>query len=129
MRNSKVRRRIAAGKLHLRIRDLRNLGPRSEAMLAKIGVYSADELRKRGGLEAYLALKRAGETNTLNSLWALVGALDPWPEGRHWREVASGDERLGLLLAVESRESARNEVLNALQSSQAVKVQRRRAPI
>ncbi len=113
MRNSKVRRRIAAGKLTLRIRDLRNLGPRSETMLAQVGIHSVAVLRHRGGLRAFLALKRAGATTSLNLLWALVGALDPWPEGRDWREVAASEERLPLLLAVEGRDQARRQVLSA----------------
>jgi DNA transformation protein len=104
MRNSKVRARIAAGKLRLRIRDLRNLGAKSEEMLSEIGVRSADELRRRGAVEAFYQLKLAGATASLNTLWALAGALEPWPEGRHWREVARGDERLSLLLALEDRE-------------------------
>lgn len=101
MRNAKVRRRIAAGKLKLRIRDLRNLGPRSEQLLAAVGIRSADGLRRRGAVEAYLALRRAGATRSLNMLWAMAGALDPWPEGRDWRDVAAGDQRLPLLLAVD----------------------------
>jgi DNA transformation protein len=105
-RNAKVRRRIAAGKLRLRIRDLRNLGPRSEIMLAEIGIHDADSLRRRGALAAYLALRRAGVTTSLNALWALVGALEPWPYGTDWREVASGERRLALLLAVEQSDTA-----------------------
>jgi DNA transformation protein len=102
MRNSKVRRRIAAGKLRLRIRDLRNLGPRSETLLERIGVRSVEALRRRGAVEAYLALRRVGATRSLNMLWAMAGALDPWPEGRDWRDVAAGDQRLALLLAVDA---------------------------
>lgn len=105
-RNAKVRRRIAAGKLRLRIRDLRNLGPRSEVMLAEVGIHDVETLRRRGGLAAYLALRRAGVTKSLNALWALVGALEPWPEGTDWREVSSGDQRLPLLLAVEQADAA-----------------------
>jgi DNA transformation protein and related proteins len=101
MRNAKVRRRIAAGKLKLRIRDLRNLGPRSEQLLAAVGIRSADGLRRRGAVEAYLALRRVGATRSLNMLWAMAGALDPWPEGQDWRDVAAGDQRLPLLLAVD----------------------------
>jgi DNA transformation protein len=108
MRNSKVRARIAAGKLRLRIRDLRNLGTKSEEMLSEIGVHSADELRRRGAVEAFYQLKLAGVTSSLNTLWALAGALEPWPEGRHWREVARGDDRLSLLLALEDRERGRS---------------------
>jgi DNA transformation protein len=105
MRNSKVRARIAAGKLRLRIRDLRNLGTKTEEWLAVIGVYTADELRRRGAVAAFGELKRAGVTSSLNTLWALAGALEPWPEGRHWREVARGDDRLPLLLALEDYEA------------------------
>ncbi len=114
MRNSKIRRRIAAGKLRLRIRDLRNLGPRSEAQLASVGIATVQQLRERGAVEAYLALRRAGVTRSLNALWAMAGALEPWPEGRAWQEVASGEDRLPLLLEVEGRERARGEVLEAL---------------
>ena len=104
MRNSKVRSRIAAGKLRLRIRDLRNLGARSEQMLAQIGVHTTEELRRRGAVRAFTELKRAGVTSSLNMFWGLAGALEPWPEGRHWREVARGDERLSLLLSLEDYE-------------------------
>jgi DNA transformation protein and related proteins len=104
MRNSKVRARIAAGKLRLRIRDLRNLGIRSERMLSQIGIHTAEELRRRGAIRAFAELRRAGVTGSLNLLWALAGALEPWPEGRRWREVARGDERLSLLLALEDYE-------------------------
>jgi len=104
MRNSKVRQRIAAGKLKLRIRDLRNLGVKSEGVLADIGIHTADELRRQGAVRTFAELKRTGQSPSLNMLWALAGALDPWPEGTHWREVARGGARLSLLLAVEDLE-------------------------
>jgi len=107
VRNSKVRQRIAAGKLRLRIRDLRNLGVKSEEMLGSIGIHSAEQLRALGAVPAYVKMKRAGVTHSLNSLWALAGALEPWPEGIHWREVARGERRLSLLLAVEDLEAGR----------------------
>ena len=106
MRNSKVRQRIAAGKLKLRIRDLRNLGVKSEQLLADIGIRSADELRRQGAVRSYAELRRAGAAPSLNMLWALAGALDPWPEGTHWREIARGSARLSLLLAVEDLEKS-----------------------
>ena len=99
MRNLKVRKRLAAGKLKLRIRDLRNLGARSEEFLALIGIYTADQLRARGALEAYLALRRANISSSINLLWALAGALDPWPEGTDWRVVASSEQRLPQVIA------------------------------
>jgi DNA transformation protein len=104
MRNSKVRARIAAGKLRLRIRDLRNLGVRSEQLLAQVGVRDVAELRRRGAVRAFAELRRARVVSSLNLLWALAGALEPWPEGRHWRQVARGDARLSLLLALEDCE-------------------------
>ncbi len=106
MRNSKVRQRIAAGKLKLRIRDLRNLGARSEQILGAIGIRTADELRRQGAVRTYAELRRSGAKPSLNMLWALAGALDPWPEGTHWREIAHGESRLSLLLAVEDLETA-----------------------
>lgn len=106
MRNSKVRQRIAAGKLKLRIRDLRNLGVKSERVLAEIGIYTADELRRQGAVRAFAELKRTGQAPSLNMLWALAGALDPWPEGTHWRDIARGQSRLSLLLAIEDLEAA-----------------------
>ncbi|MFM8584876.1 MAG: TfoX/Sxy family protein [Gammaproteobacteria bacterium] len=112
-RNPKVRRRLAQGKLRLRLCDLRNLGPQSERLLAAIGIHDVEALRRRGALEAYLAVRHAGLTRSLNLLWALVGALEPWPEGRDWREVAASEARLPLLLAVESRVTARRSALEA----------------
>jgi hypothetical protein len=112
-RNPKVRRRLAQGKLRLRLCDLRNLGPQSERLLAAIGIHDVDSLRRRGALETYLAVRNAGLTRSLNLLWALAGALEPWPEGREWREVAASEARLPLLLAVESRLAARRSTLEA----------------
>lgn len=125
-RNAKVRRRIAAGKLRLRLRDLRNLGPRAEELLLAAGVRSVEALREQGALEAYLALRRGGHVRSLNMLWALVGALEPWPEGRDWREVARSEARLPLLLAVESRERARTETLQAGQPKKRPRVARQK---
>jgi hypothetical protein len=51
-------------------------------------------------------LRRGGRGASLNLLWALAGALEPWPEGTHWRQIARGDARLSLLLAVEDLEKA-----------------------
>ena len=111
MRNQKVRQRLAAGKMRLRIRDLRNLGARSEEMLAAIGIHSVAQLRDRGAVRTYVQLKRAGISRTLNMLWALTGALEPWPEGRHWREVSRGDTRLSLLMEVEDFENSLKPVV------------------
>lgn len=62
---------------------LKNLGPRSLAQLAAIGISSEAQLRASGSVAAFPALQRAG----LNMLWALEGALS----GRRWQEVAQQD--------------------------------------
>jgi hypothetical protein len=89
------------------------LGPRAEVLLAEIGIHSVEALRERGALEAYLELRRRGSMKTLNMLWALVGALDPWPEGTDWREVSRSEARLPLMLEVEARDQARIAVRKA----------------
>ena len=81
------------------IKNLRNLGPRSAKMLAKAGIISNKALRALGSVAAFLAVKRAGCSPSLNLLWALEGALTD----RDWKEVAR-DDRLGLLLELEEAE-------------------------
>lgn len=76
--------------------NLRNLGPKSDAMLRKAGIASEKELRKLGAVRAFVKVKAAGGNPSLNLLWALEGALSDRP----WQEVAKRD-RLSLLLAVE----------------------------
>lgn len=78
--------------------SLLNLGPKSDAMLAVIGVHTADDLAARGAVGAFIALKAAGQPASLNLLWAMEGALS----GRHWKDVAR-DDRLRLLMELDAR--------------------------
>jgi DNA transformation protein and related proteins len=75
---------------------LANLGPRSEAMLVKVGIDSVEKLKKLGAVKAYALVKTSGANASLNLLWALEGALTNLP----WQEVAR-DSRLSLLIALE----------------------------
>ena len=75
---------------------LLNLGPKSTAMLASIGIATQDDLRRVGAVPAFLRLKESGAAVSLNLLWAMEGALT----GRHWREVAR-DDRLRLLTEID----------------------------
>ncbi len=75
---------------------LPQLGPASQAMLAKAGIRSEAALRRLGAVQAYARTKAACPQASLNLLWALEGALS----GRHWREVAVTD-RASLLMALE----------------------------
>jgi DNA transformation protein len=65
--------------------DLRNLGPKSQALLAAGGITSFEQLRRLGAVQAYARVKASGVNNaSLNLLWALEGALS----GEHWQVVA-----------------------------------------
>ncbi len=70
-----------------RLRDMRGLGPRSEAMLHEVGITTPEALRALGSLDAYERLVRAGLHVSLNLLWAIEGALSD----RDWRVVARED--------------------------------------
>lgn len=75
---------------------MKNLGPRSQEMLASAGILDDDELRKLGAVVAYARTKAVCAQASLNLLWALEGALT----GRDWKEVAETD-RASLLMALE----------------------------
>jgi len=75
---------------------LPNLGPQSQAMLAKAGIRTEAQLRQAGAVLAYARTKAVCKQASLTLLWALEGALT----GRDWREVAASD-RAALLMALE----------------------------
>ena len=73
------------------ISELKSLGPKSQAMLARVGITTKAELEAVGAVAAYHMAKRANPNVTLNLLWALESALTGMP----WQEVArSQRERL-----------------------------------
>jgi DNA transformation protein len=77
---------------------LKNLGPKSQALLAAAGITSFEQVRRFGPVRAYAQVKASGVNNaSLNLLWALEGALT----GEHWQVVAR-EHRLSLLLALEA---------------------------
>ena len=81
------------------VSDLPNLGPKSQEMLERAGLVSADQLRALGSVAAFVRVKRAGGKPSLNFLWALEGALS----GLSWQVVAR-EHRTSLLLALETYE-------------------------
>ena len=81
------------------IKKMRNLGPQSVKMLAKVGIDSDEELRALGSVAAFLSVKRAGCSPSKNLLWALEGALTD----RDRKEVSRND-RLSLLTQLEDAE-------------------------
>lgn len=59
-----------------KIGEMRNLGPRTQMMLAEVGVMNAAELAEIGAVEAYHRLKfRFGRHVSLLALYAMEAAL------------------------------------------------------
>ena len=96
--------------LGIKIDKLRNLGPRSQQMLATAGIMTEKQLRALGSGHAFLAVKRAGCTPSLNLLWAIEGALTD----RDWKEVA---KRIAspCLLTLKCWKSSRREQVRDIQ--------------
>ena len=90
-----AKKKTTAGKTAT-MADLRNLGDKSQEMLAKAGIKTAAQLKKLGAVRAYARTKAVCPKASLNLLWALEGALS----GRDWQDVAES-ERAGLLMALE----------------------------
>jgi TfoX C-terminal domain len=59
----------------MNISEMKNLGPKSTEVLAKIGVHTKDDLEKIGAVDCYLMLKNQGYNINLNMLYALESAL------------------------------------------------------
>jgi DNA transformation protein len=87
------------------LRRLANLGPKSAAILAAVGVRSFQHLRLLGSVAAYVLAKQSGAKVSLNLLWALEGALS----GQPWQTVAR-EHRASLLLALETCEAGAKDV-------------------
>ncbi len=60
-----------------------NLGSKSRAMLAGIGIHTLDDLRRAGAVNTYLKLKLLGKPASLVMLYALEGAIT----NTHWLVV------------------------------------------
>lgn len=83
------------------ISELPGLGPKSVALLARVGITSHAELRRVGAVAAFVRARRCGTGVSLNLLWGLESALTGMP----WQEVARM-HRTSLLLALEDHERA-----------------------
>jgi DNA transformation protein len=72
--------------------SLKGLGPRSEDMLAQVGIHSAEALLAADPYEVYARLKATVPGISLNALYALMGAI----EDRNWLDIKR--ERKGEIL-------------------------------
>lgn len=68
----------------MRLRELKGFGPKSEDILAEVGVYCVDDFMAIDPFELYKQLKLNVKGTGLNSIYAIIGAR----EGIHWQEVA-----------------------------------------
>lgn len=80
----------------LRLRDMKGLGPRTEAWLALVGIHTPSALRAADPFEVYARLRTEVPGFSLNGLYALIGAI----EGRSWLEVKR-ERRTEILLRLE----------------------------
>jgi DNA transformation protein len=65
------------------IEQLPGLGPKSRAMLAQIGIHSADQLLAADAFALYAQLHQVLPAISLNLLYALLGAQ----ENVHWQTI------------------------------------------
>lgn len=79
-----------------RLRDMKGLGPRSEAWLNLIGIDTPEQLRARDPFEVYACLREQVPDFNLNGLYALIGAI----EDRNWIEIRR-ERRLEILSRLE----------------------------
>lgn len=70
--------------LHL----LRNLGPRSAALLADAGIETVGDLRAIGAAGAFRRLRFMGGKPSRNLLWAMAAGL----QGRDWRTLDEAEK-------------------------------------
>ncbi|WP_223789493.1 TfoX/Sxy family DNA transformation protein [Marinicella meishanensis] len=73
--------------------QLPNLGPKTEAMLAQIGIHTAAEFMARDPYVVYAELMQAGTPVGLNGLYAFLGAQ----QGIDWLTVAQTQKETVLM--------------------------------
>lgn len=83
------------------ISNLKGLGPKSQSMLAQVGIVSKEQLLQLGSVSAYVRAKQANPKVSLNLLWGLESAIT----GQPWQEVARL-HRTSLILAVDEYQKA-----------------------
>jgi hypothetical protein len=77
--------------------SIRNLGPATDAVYAKAGIFTADEIRDLGPDAAYLKILETGSRPHFIAYYALVMGL----QGRPWNDC-KGDEKDALKIRFEA---------------------------
>lgn len=73
------------------VSSIRNLGPASDAVYAKAGIETAEQLRALGADAAYEKLLKSGSKPHFIAYYAMVMGL----QGRPWNDC-QGDEKIAL---------------------------------
>ncbi len=96
------------------VSTIRNLGPATEALLARAGIDSAETLRALGADEAYRRVLQSGARPHFIGYYAIVLGLQgrPWTDCRG-REKAALRKRFDALVAA-SRARGRDELERTL---------------
>lgn len=81
--------------MHDELLHLKNLGKTSAQWLHAVGIHSANDLRRRGSVEAYRAVRARGFRASKVLLYAIEGAL----LDVHWNDLPPGtkDKLNGML--------------------------------
>jgi len=66
------------------IRDLMGLGPKSEAQLADVGIFTIEQFLAADPFDLYAQLKARHTSTSLNFLYAMIGAQENIP----WQTIA-----------------------------------------
>jgi DNA transformation protein len=67
-----------------RLRDLKGFGPKSEEIMAQIGIESVEQFMQADAFQMYADLKEKVKGTGLNSIYAILGAQ----QDVHWQEVS-----------------------------------------
>lgn len=67
-----------------RLRDLKGFGPKSEEIMARVGIDSVEQFMQADAFQMYADLKEKVKGTGLNSIYAILGAQ----QDLHWQEVA-----------------------------------------
>lgn len=68
---------------------MRNIGPKSAALLRQVGIRTRDDLTAVGVVAAYFMVQQAGARPSLSLLWALDGAV----RNVDWRALSEKRKR------------------------------------
>ena len=79
------------------LNQLKGLGPKSQAMLAQVGILSVEQFMATDPFEIYAQLHATMPNLSLNMLYAMMGAQ----ENIHW-QVIKGERKTEILLRLDN---------------------------